>query len=462
MYFPPGTYLVSSPIVDYYFTQLVGNPNCLPVIKAGANFNGPWVIDGDQYQSNGQQGFINTNVFWRQIRNFVLDLTSVPATTNIRAVHWPTGQATSIQNVIFKLSAASGTQHEGLFVENGSGGFMTDLTFYGGMNAADLGNQQFTVRNFTFSNAVTAIKHSWDWGWTYQGISIDNCGTGIDVSAEVNNFHAVGSITFIDSTITNTPVGILTAQDASAPSGSVPFPGIILENVHLSNVGTAVQGSYDSILAGSSGQMTISGWGQGNSYTPNGPTKFQGPIKPVERPASLLSGSGAYYARSKPLYEGLASSQFVSARSAGAKGDGRTDDTATLQAAITSSASSGKVLFVDSGTYIVTSTIHIPNGAKIVGESYPIIMSKGSYFADMNSPQPVIQVGKAGESGNVEWSNMLISVQGAQAGAILIEWNLASPGSAPSGMWDVHARIGGTIGSQLQVGRGPSQCPNPC
>jgi glucan 1,3-beta-glucosidase len=441
---------VSSPIVDYYFTQLVGNPNCPPVIKAAANFNGPWVIDGDQYQGNGQQGFINTNIFWRQIRNFVLDITSVPSTTNIRAVHWPTGQATSIQNVVFKMSSASGTQHEGLFVENGSGGFMTDLTFYGGMNAADLGNQQFTVRNFTISDAVTAIKHSWDWGWTYHGISINNCGTGVDISAESNNFHAVGSITFIDSSISNTPVGILTTQDANAPAGSVPFPGIVLENVELNNVPTAVKGPSGSILAGSSGQTTISGWGQGNSYTPNGPTKFQGPITPVDRPASLLSGS-AYYARSKPQYEGLASSQFVSARAAGAKGDGKTDDTAALQAAITISASQGKVLFVDAGTYIVTGTISIPSGAKIVGESYPVIMSKGGFFANMNSPQPVIQVGKPGESGYVEWSDMLVGVQGAQAGAILIEWNLASPGSAPSGMWDVHARVGGTIGSQLQV-----------
>ena len=117
--------------------------------------------------------------------------------------------------------------------------------------------------------------------------------------------------------------------------------------------------------------MTISGWGQGNSYTPNGPTKFQGTITPVSRPSSLLSSSGAYYSRSKPQYEGLASSQFVSARSAGAKGDGKTDDTAALQAAITSSASQGKVLFVDSGTYIVTSTISIPNGAKIVARATP-------------------------------------------------------------------------------------------
>lgn len=42
---------------------------------------------------------------------------------------------------------------------------MTDLTFYGGLNGAVFGNQQFTMRNMTFHNAVTAISHLWDWGW---------------------------------------------------------------------------------------------------------------------------------------------------------------------------------------------------------------------------------------------------------------------------------------------------------
>jgi hypothetical protein len=47
----------------------------------------------------------------------------------------------------------------------GSGGFMADLVFNGGVDGAILGNQQFTVRNLTFNNVITAIYQIWDWGW---------------------------------------------------------------------------------------------------------------------------------------------------------------------------------------------------------------------------------------------------------------------------------------------------------
>jgi glucan 1,3-beta-glucosidase len=42
-----------------------------------------------------------------------------------------------------------------------------------------------------------------------------------------------------------------------------------------------------------------------------------------------------------------------------------------------------------------------------------------------------------------------LSTQGQQGGAILIEYNLAS--TSGSGLWDVHTRIGGFAGSELQV-----------
>lgn len=131
-----------------------------------------------------------------------------------------------------------------------------------------------------------------------------------------------------------------------------------------------------------------------------------------------------------------------------------TDDTTALQNIINSATAAGKVVYFDAGTYRVTSTIKIPPGAKIVGEEYPVIMSSGSFFNDMSNPKPVVQVGTPGQTGQVEWSDMIVSTQGTQAGAVLIEWNLATSGT-PSGMWDVHTRLGGFQGSNLQV----AQCP---
>ena len=90
--------------------------------------------------------FSATNVFWRQIRNFIIDLTAIPSSSQATGIHWPTAQATSLQNIVFKMSSNAGTQHQGLFIEGGSGGFMNDLIFYGGLNGVVFGNQQFTVR----------------------------------------------------------------------------------------------------------------------------------------------------------------------------------------------------------------------------------------------------------------------------------------------------------------------------
>lgn len=79
-------------------------------------------------------------------------------------------------------------------------------------------------------------------------------------------------------------------------------------------------------------------------------------------------------------------------------------------------------------------------------------MATGSYWSDINSPKPVLQVGStSGQSGQVEMSDFVVGTQGSVPGAVLIEWNLASPSGSPSGMWDVHTRIGGFAGSNLQV-----------
>lgn len=123
VYFPAGTYLISTSIIDYYFTQLIGNPNSPATIKATAGFSGFGLIDGDQYQSDGKEGWTSTNVFLRQVRNLILDTTAIPATSQATGIHWPTGQATSLQNVQIHMSAGAGTQHQGIFIEDGKNPF---------------------------------------------------------------------------------------------------------------------------------------------------------------------------------------------------------------------------------------------------------------------------------------------------------------------------------------------------
>lgn len=265
--------------------------------------------------------------------------------------------------------------------------------------------------------------------------------------------QSVGSITFIDSSITDTPIGIITARDSTSqpPSGG----SLIIETLSTNNVPVIVQGVSEVLLPGSTGETNVAAWGQGHSYTPAGPTVFQGPITPNTRPASLVSANGQFYARSKPQYEQYPASSFLSVRAFGATGDGHTDDTQALQRAIFAAIAGNKILFIDHGDYIVTRTLYLPAGSRVVGETYSVILSRGSYFNDIDHPKPVVSIGYPGERGRVEWSDTIVSTQGQQQGAILIEFNLASPASSPSGFWDVHARIGGFAGSNLQL----ADCP---
>ena len=55
----------------------------------------------------------------------------------------------------------------------------------------------------------------------------------------------------------------------------------------------------------------------------------------------------------------------------------------------------------------------------------------------------------------MEVSDILFTVQGPSAGAILVEWNTYESSQGAVGMWDCHFRVGGAIGTDLQL----SNCP---
>lgn len=162
-----------------------------------------------------------------------------------------------------------------------------------------------------------------------------------------------------------------------------------------------------------------------------------------------MDGSGKIFERTKPLYEDYPTSAFISVKSAGAKGDGETDDTEAIQK-ILNSAKEDQIVYFDHGAYIITSTIKVPKNIKIVGEIWPMLMAHGKKFSDQKNPIPMLQIGQPGDVGSIEMSDLLIETKGPAPGAILMEWNLAESSQGSAGMWDVHFRIGGSSGTDLQ------------
>lgn len=365
-------------------TQVIGDANDRPTLLASSSFLGLGVLSTDEYTGGGkgidggdQEYYVNTANFYRQIRNIVIDITNAQA-QNISCLHYQVAQATSLQNV--ELVATSGSNQIGMYAENGSGGQISDVTFTGGAKGIYGGNQQFTAQRLTFNGCTIGVHVIWDWGWVWKSIIMTNVNVGFKLVPDEGTGN-IGSVSILDSSFTNVGTAVLMAPPTSSPgTGST---GVVLENVALSGVtATVADTSGKTILDGSS--ALVSEWALGPVY--EGSTSSRsfsegGKIGNYKRHSTLVDSTGAYFERAKPQYEDQAVGDFFHVKDMGATGDGSTDDTAAFQAALY--ASLGKILFVDAGSYILTSTVTIPSGAKIVGETWSQLVASGSYFEDV-------------------------------------------------------------------------------
>ncbi|KAK7052591.1 glucan 1,3-beta-glucosidase [Favolaschia claudopus] len=468
IYFPAGTYRVTKPIVPFYFTSLVGDYKNKPVLKAASNFVGVAVIDADPYvpgQSNpdgsGINWWQNQNNFFRSVRNFVIDVTSMPSSTKATGIHWQVGQATSLINLDFKMIRAtedSSTQHQGLFSENGSGGFMSDLTFDGGLYGMWISNQQFTIRNVKITNAGTAIFEAWNWGFTWHNIDIENCLVGFDILTGGLTLatQSTGGVLIVDSWIKNVVIGIRTSSSQPSKLGG----SVVLDQVQFSNIISAnIQDNSGVVMAANANYGDQ--YFQGNVYSGVTKSYKRGTFHPsTHRPASLVNAFGAYFSRSRPQYQDYKDVQFQSVKDIGkAAGDGVKDDTAAINSFLQNYGGCYILLF-EAGTYLVTDTIVVPPNTIIVGEMFSTILGSGSKFADQKNPRPVLKVGNPGDTGVVEISDMVIATTGGSAGAIGIQWNIKASKQGSAGMWDVHVRLGGAKGTNINAANCPTSTTN--
>jgi hypothetical protein len=459
VYFPPGTYLVSSSISVYFATQIIGDANSPPLIKASSSFVGLGVLSTDVYVPNGGNGadggalewYLNTARFYSQIRNINIDITATDKSAYVCAIHYQAAQAASIESVT--LTATSGTTQQGMYTENGSGGVMSDVTFNGGAFGIWGGNQQFSASNLVFNGCDTAVQLNWDWVWVWQGITVKNCGTGFILTAS-GGTGAVGSVTFIDSIFSGISKSaiVLTKPVSTPDKGST---GVVLDNVALG--GNIVDEKGNQLKA--SGY--VKNWIIGPTYDSNNKRTWTGGAEmDYTREKSLLgptvSGlTGAPYLwQSRPQYKGNSAGDFVSLKGYGAAGDGSTDDTAKVQAFFNAYAGN-KIMFIDSGTYILTKTVTIPKNAQIVGECWAQFAASGSYFNDATNPKVMLQVGSDGDVGSPSLQDLILTTKGSTPGVILMEWNVQAASQGSAVLWDVHARVGGATGTSLTT----TECP---
>ncbi|KAK0123765.1 hypothetical protein ONS95_008770 [Cadophora gregata] len=455
IYFPAGTYRVCVPIIQLYYTQFIGDALNPPTIQGCENFKGIALIDTDVYipGGSGSQWFINQNQFLRQIRNFVFDLTKMPSSTADNdqplvptGIHWQVAQGTSLQNLVFnmpKATSGSNTTHVGIFTENGSGGFVSDLTFNGGNIGWRAGSQQYTSRNLKFNDCLTAVQMIWDWGWTWQNIQISGGAIGFNISGIGGSTgQGIGSVSIIDSAISNVPVGILT-------NGNPTSPNIVLDNVAVNGVANVVQVFGGSNLLSASGKIDL--WTIGKVYDGGVGSYYSGKSATAPRKATpLLVSDGSLYTRSRPQYESTPASGFlVATRDGLCKNDGSGDQASCINSFLQKAVSSKLIAFFPAGIYQVGSTVLIPTGSRVQGSSWSQIQGSGFYFSDMANPKVVVQVGNKGEIGTMEIVEMLFSVRGNTAGAVLMEWNVAAATQGAAAMWDSHFRVGGGLGTDL-------------
>ncbi|KAL2752051.1 glycoside hydrolase family 55 protein [Sodiomyces alcalophilus JCM 7366] len=478
VYFPAGTYLVSSPIIQYYNTQFLGDPNNVPTILGASSFVGLGVITSSPYVSENEGWYLNTANFLRSIRNFKIDIRLTDPTAYICGIHWQVSQATSLENIEFYMQFNTDNPdntQQGIYMENGSGGFMADLTFVGGNFGAYFGNQQFTTDHLVFVYCSTAVQVHWDWAWTMHDFIIEGCGKGLSIVGVRCFFHhsdrgqiadysfqwdpnaqTVGSLALVDSIIVNTDIAVestLRSEDATS---------FLLQNIALYNVRVAVLdvGTGETLLNG--GDKTIDGWGYGRIVEGGAESTFQdgGQVPPIQR-VEALTGE-AYenqvpnlYARRRPKYYNEPLSNIMNVKALGAQGDGQTDDTAVLNAILAGAANTSSIVHFPHGVYKVTDTLRVPIGSRIIGQAWSQIMGTGAKFENEDAPRPVVRVADPGDVGIIEIQDMLFTVSGPTAGAIVLQWNAQEATQGSVGMWDSHIRVGGAVGSNLQA----SDCP---
>ncbi|KAA8645848.1 hypothetical protein EYZ11_010009 [Aspergillus tanneri] len=155
-----------------------------------------------------------------------------------------------------------------------------------------------------------------------------------------------------------------------------------------------------------------------------------------------------------PTYKEYGVNEVMNIKSVPGKpvlGDGSTDDTRNINT-ILAEYNDCKLIYFPAGTYIVTNTIFVPSGKRIIGDAFASVISAvGSNFANAAEPRAMIRFGYPGDVGVLQVSDMMFSVADILPGCLMAEVNIAGKQPGDVGFWNTHFRVGGAVGSKVQT-----------
>ena len=220
----------------------------------------------------------------------------------------------------------------------------------------------------------------------------------------------------------------------------------LLQNSAFDNVSTIIQDSRSNavLLPGHpSTKVMVDSWGFGQVTSAAGQTGFVNGqnIAAMTRAAPLIQEGDVtadqpfFFTRRRPDYSTLGNSQLMDVKAYGAKGDGSSDDTAVLNHILDVAANVSAIVYFPFGVYMISDTLNVPVGSRIIGQAWAQIMATGSAFSNIANPHVAVKVGTIGSVGPVEIQCMMFTVRGATAGAVLVEWNVHESTQGSAGLW---------------------------